>query len=124
MSIDIFPFVILRSVSMYLPLDLAFCFFDSLAFAAEADDLLDLADLREGCFSSSESLLSEDDEEDEDDELEEVAAARLALDDARAAPLATGDFLEDLAGDLLADLPLLFARRSTEKSFMAAFRER
>ena len=106
-------------------MDLAFCFFDSLAFAAEADDLLDLADLREeGCFSSSESLLSEDDEEDEDDELEEVAAARLALEDARAAPLATGDFLEDLAGDLLADLPLLLARRSTEKSFMAAFRKR
>ena len=71
--------------------------------------------------SSSESLLSDDEEEDEDelDELAAAAAARLALDEASAAPLATGDFLEDFPGDLL-DFPG-FASRSTENSFMAAF---
>ena len=78
--------------------------------------LLDLADFRgDLASSSSESLLSDDDEEDED-ELDDDAAARFDFDDASAAALATGDFLEALPnGDLF------LVRRSTENSFMAAF---
>ena len=77
--------------------------------------LLDLADFRgDLTSSSSESLLSDDDEEDED-ELDDDAAARFDFDDASAAALATGDFLEALpTGDFLVS-------RSTENSFMAAF---